>query len=101
MSNNNLKFRITENGGVGTGVITEIGSSSFGFAVGDEIYRAIGKTGTGTYTALGKYTYGPGNQSSGYRNSILELQNNNTQLKVTQPALNASFPEIIYIYQKQ
>lgn len=84
-----------------TGVVTQVGSQPFGFAVGDQLFSNITVSGTGTYTCTGKYTYGANNSTSGTRAANLSLQNNGTQLTADYPAISSSFPEIIYIYQKQ
>lgn len=97
VNGNVLKF--IANTDLKAGVVTQVGSQSFGFAVGDQLFSNIVTSGTYTYT--GKYTYGTNNTTSGTRACVLSLQNSNTQLTADYPALNSSFPEIIYVYQKQ
>ncbi len=98
VNNNSLTFVISSS--AATGVITQIGSQTFNFAVGDMLLQNITAGSNGTYNCIGKYTYGTNNQSTSTRAAVLTLQNNNTQLTVDYPALNASFPEIVYVYQK-
>ncbi len=98
VANNTLAFVIQADST--TGVVSQIGSNPFGFAVGDKIFTNIAVSGTGTYSCTGKYTYGTNSTNSSTRSAVMTLQNNNTQLTVDYPAINSSFPEIIYIYQK-
>jgi hypothetical protein len=98
VADNPLTFNIDATSA--TGVITAVGSSSFGFAVGDKLFTNITANANGTYSCMGKYTYGTNNSSSSTRSATLSLQNNNTQLTADYPALNSDFPEIIYVYQK-
>jgi len=97
VNNNALTFAVSS--GTTTATITQVGSSPFGFAVGDQIFTNLKASGTG-YTGMGKYTYGSNSQNSGMRAVNITLQNNNTQLTADYPALNSSFPEIIYVYQR-
>ena len=83
-----------------TGTVTQVGSQPFGFAIGDQLLTNIVYSSSGSYNATGKYTYGPNNATSGTRAAIITLQNSNTQLTIDYPALNSSFPEITYVYQK-
>ncbi len=84
-----------------TGVITQLGSSAFGFTTGETLFSGITPTGSGTYSSMGTYTFGTNNATTSTRSDVMTLQNNDTQLTVDYPALNVSFPEIIYVYQKQ
>lgn len=87
-----------------TGVITQLGSQPFNFSVGDQLYSNITASGTGTYNATGKYTYGVNNAQSATRPCTLTL-NNSTTLTADYPPItsgvNAGFGEIIYVFQKQ
>lgn len=95
-----MKFVI--NSGGTTGNITQLGTPTYGFSVGDVIYSSITSVSTGTYSSTGTYRYGPNNQSVGQASAILTLQNSNTVLYVHY-ALDASTgitpPD--YYYQKQ
>jgi len=83
-----------------TGTITQVGTQPFGYAVGDKLFTSIIYNSPGRYNATGKFTYGTNNASSKTRAVILTLQNNNTQVTIDYPAIDADFPEIIYIFQK-
>ena len=87
-----------------TGVITQLGNQPFNFSVGDQLYSNITASGTGTYNATGKYTYGVNNAQSATRPCTLTL-NNSTTLTADYPPItsgvNAGFGEIIYVFQKQ
>jgi hypothetical protein len=85
-----------------TGNITQLGTPTFGFSVGDVIYASIAATGTGTYSSTGTYHYGPNGQSMGQASATLTLQNNNTVLYVhyAQDASTGITPPDYY-YQKQ
>ncbi|HEV8083740.1 MAG TPA: hypothetical protein VGP55_11085 [Chitinophagaceae bacterium] len=87
-----------------TGTITQLGSQTSNFSVGDQLYTNIKVSGTGTYNATGKYTYGVNNAQSGTRPCTLTLSNNNTTLTANYPPItsgvNAGFGEIIYVFQK-
>ncbi len=87
-----------------TGVITQLGSQPFNFSVGDQLYSNITSSGTGTYNATGKYTYGVNNAQSATRPCTLTL-NNSTTLTADYPPItsgvNTGFGEIIYVFQKQ
>lgn len=64
------------------GIVSKLGSQTFNFSIGDQIYSNITAAGTGTYNAMGKYTYGAGNTNVGHAQATMTLQNNNTQLYV-------------------
>ncbi len=95
----------TVNSNATTGTITQLGSQTFNFSVGDQLYSGITSSGTGTYNATGKYTYGVNNAQSGSRPCTLTLSNNNTTLTANYPPItsgtNAGFGEITYVFQKQ
>jgi len=97
---NSNPIKISINSSTGVGTVTSVGSQNFGIAVGDQFFTNITAGSSGTYNAIGEYTYGSSFQK-GTRPVVLSLQNNNTQLTADYPAINASFPEIIYIFQKQ
>jgi hypothetical protein len=97
VSSNPLSFKV--NSGATTGTVSSVGSSPFGFAVGDQIFTDLKASGAG-YTGMGKYTYGASSENSGTRAVNITLQNNGSQLTADYPAINASFPEIVYVYQK-
>ncbi len=88
-----------------TGTITKLGSQTFNFSVGDQLYSSITASGTGIYNATGKYTYGANNAQSGTRPCTLTLSNNNNTLTADYPPItsgvNTGFGEIIYIFQRQ
>lgn len=88
-----------------TGTITQLGSQTFNFSVGDQLYSGITSSGTGTYNATGKYTYGVNNSQSSTRPCTLTLSNNNTTLTAYYPSItsgaNAGFGPITYVFQKQ
>ena len=88
-----------------TGTITQLGSQTGNFSVGDQLYSSITASGTGTYNATGKYTYGVNNAQSSTRPCTLTLSNNNMTLTAYYPPItsgvNAGFIEIIYVFQKQ
>ncbi len=90
------------NSGGNAGNITQLGTPTFGFSVGDVIYASIAVTGTGTYSSTGTYRYGPNGQSIGHASATLTLQNNNTVLYVhyAQDAGTGITPPDYY-YQKQ
>jgi hypothetical protein len=98
VANNILAFDIKPDSTNAT--ITQIGNPPFGFVVGETLFTNITATGTGTYSAVGTYTYGTNNSSTSTRSATLTLQNNNTQLTVFYPAINSSFPDLTYVYQK-
>ncbi len=97
---NNNTIKVSINSTTSTGTVTEIGAQNFGIVVGDLFFTGITAGTGGAFNGTGLYTYSPGNQKA-TRAVVLTLQNNNTQLTADYPALNASFPEIIYVYQKQ
>jgi hypothetical protein len=82
-----------------TGTVTAITGGGYGFTVGTVIFSNIKPNTDGTYSCSGSYnpTGGGGLLT---RNATMSLQNNNTQLTVYYPALNASYPAITYVYQK-
>ncbi len=88
-----------------TGTITQLGSQTGNFSVGDQLYSSITASGTGTYNATGKYTYGVNNAQSSTRPCTLTLSNNNNTLTANYPpitsGLNTGFGTIIYIFQRQ
>ena len=88
-----------------TGTIKQLGSQTFNFSVGDQLFSDIKASSTGTYSATGKYTYGVNNAQSSTRPCTLTLSNNNNTLVADYPPItsgvNAGFVEIIYIFQKQ
>ena len=83
-----------------TGTVSYAGPESYNFNVGDKMFTNIVYKSAGTYTAQGKYTFGTDNSSTAMRDVNITLQNNNTQLTADYPALNANFPEIIYVFQQ-
>jgi hypothetical protein len=89
---------------ISTGTITQLGSQTFNFAVGDQLYSNIPASG-GAYNATGKYTYGTNNSQSGTRPCTLTLSNNNNTLTANYPPItsgvNTGFGTIIYIFQRQ
>ncbi|MDQ2719981.1 MAG: hypothetical protein M3Z26_09535 [Bacteroidota bacterium] len=88
-----------------TGLITQLGSQPFNFSTGDQLYFNIAASSAGSYTAMGKYTYGVNNAQSSTRPCTLSLSNNNSTLTADYPPItsgvNAGFGEIVYVYQKQ
>jgi len=64
------------------GIITQLGGQPFNFSIGDHIYNNITASGTDTYNATGKYTYGNGNINVGAAAATLTLQNSNKLLFV-------------------
>jgi len=98
VNNNYVAFTISDT--TASGTVTYSGPQSYNFNVGDKMFTNIVYNSPGTYTAQGKYTYGTDNSSTGMRAVTLSLQNNNTQLTADYPALNADFPEIIYVFQQ-
>ena len=83
-----------------TALVTLVGNQPFNFAVGDQMFTGLTLQSNGSYTGMGKYTYGTNNASTGIRAVVITLQNSNTQMTADYPAINASFPEITYIFQK-
>lgn len=73
-------FSVSSN--ANTGVITQLGSQPFNFSVGDILFSNITNVAPGSYTALGKYTFGTNNLVVGSTAASLTLQSNNTQLLV-------------------
>ena len=98
VSNNYLIFKI--DAGTASGMVNIVSVQSFGFAIGDKILTGIKANADGSFSATGKYTYGTNSESSGTRACTMTLQNNNAQLTIDYPAINASFPEVVYVYQK-
>ncbi|MEO6837610.1 MAG: hypothetical protein ABI185_04440 [Ginsengibacter sp.] len=88
-----------------TGTITQLGTQPANFSVGDQLFTNIKSSGTGSYSATGKYTYGVNNAQSSTRPCTLNLSNNNTTLVADYPPItsgvNTGFVEITYIFQKQ
>ncbi|MEO8861261.1 MAG: hypothetical protein ABI358_07545, partial [Ginsengibacter sp.] len=88
-----------------TGTITQLGSQTANFSVGDQLYSSIGASSTDTYNATGKYTYGVNNAQSATRPCTLTLSNNNMTLTANYPPIttgvNTGFGTIIYVFQKQ
>ena len=81
-------------------VITQLGALTFGFKTGEIMYSCITPAVLGTYSCIGTYSFGTNNGITSTPGDIMTLQNN-IQIINDYPALSASFPEIIYIYQKQ
>lgn len=94
-----IKFTISTDATSGT--ITQLGTPAYGYSVNEVIFTGITPAGSGTYNCMGEYRYGTNYTTVGTRNAVMTLQNSNSQLTVDYPAINASFPEIIYVYQKQ
>ena len=86
--------------GTTTALVNYIGNQPFNFAIGDQMFTNLALQSDGSYTGMGKYTYGTNNASTSTRAVVITLQNNNTQMTADYPAINASFPEIIYIFVK-
>ncbi len=95
-----MEFIVSSGGNTGT--ITQLGTPSYGFSVGDVIYTSITTTGTGTYSSTGAYRYGPNNSLIGHATATFTLQNNNTVLYAhyAQDAGTGITPPDYY-YQKQ
>ncbi len=95
--NNTLIFTIDKTTAKGT--VDAISNNGFGFVVGDTIFSEIKANSDGTYSCFGWYSpTGSGPLST--RSATMSLQNNNTQLTVYYPALNAAFPAITYVFQQ-
>jgi hypothetical protein len=97
-ANTNLTFSIDTV--AATGTVTQITGQAYGLAIGDKFFTNIIYNAPGRYNATAEYTYGTNNTTKGTRAAILTLQNNNTQLSVEYPALNADFPDITYIFRQ-
>ena len=99
-ANNTIKFSFSSDGGAG--IVSQLGSSPWGFSVGDALYSNVTSTGNGTYSGNGKYTYGTNNTSSSYAPVTLMLQNNGSTLfaHYAQDASTGITPPDYY-YQKQ
>jgi hypothetical protein len=95
--NDPLNFTIDPSTAIGT--VTSIGGETFNFKPGDHLYFNIKANTDGTYSAQGKYTYGPNNASTSTRDCTLSLQNGGSQLTAFYPAI-PGFPNLTYIYQK-
>ena len=74
---------ISTTAGIGTiiGLNTQAATAT-GFSLNEVIFSAIMATSNGTYTAVGEFRYGTGNQTVGHANCSMALQNNNTVLYV-------------------
>lgn len=99
IANDDLSFVISSSGT--DGVVSAVGSPSYNFAVGDKIFTNLVKNANGTFSGMGKYTYGVNSVNSATRAANITLQNNNTQITVDYPEIDSDFPEVIYVYQKQ
>ena len=69
----------------GTGTIISLNSraaSATGFSLNEVIFSTITAASNGTYTAVGEFRYGAGNQTVGHANCTMALQSNNTVLYV-------------------
>lgn len=88
-----------------TGTITQLGSQTANFSVGDLLYTGITGSGSGVYNATGKYTYGANNAQSSTRPCTLTFSNNNNTLTANYPPItsgpNMGFVAIIYVFQRQ
>ena len=98
VNGNYLVFKI--DAATASGTVNIVSVQSFGFAIGDKILTGIKANSDGSFSATGKYTYGTNSESSGTRPCTITLQNNGTQLTIDYPAINAQFPEVVYVYQK-
>ena|ERR1700743_223284 len=81
------------------GTVTAISGAGYGFTTGTVIFSNIKPNGDGTYSCSGSYNPS-GTDGLQTRAATMSLQNNNTQLTVYYPALNADYPAITYIYQQ-
>ena len=97
VSNNVLLFTIDKT--TAKGMVDAISGDGYGFTTGTVIYSNIKPNGDGTFSASGSYTP-TGSDGMLTRSATMSLQNNNTQLTVYYPALNASYPAITYVYQQ-
>lgn len=98
VSNNYLIFKI--DAATASATVSSVSVQSFGFAAGDKLLTGIKANSDGSFSCTGKYTYGTNSESSGTRPCTITLQNSNTQMTIDYPAINASFPRVVYVYQK-
>jgi len=98
VQNNGFSFSIDTTTMIGT--VTQVSSQPFGYTIGDQFLISIVYNAPGRFNATGEYTYGTNNTTKSTRAAILTLQNNNTQLTIDYPAINADFQEITYVFQK-
>lgn len=76
-------------------------SSAFVYSFEEIISKGSPYAVVSTYKNCSVYKYGPGWQSVNTENVVLILLNGNTKFIVDYPGIRESFPEIIYVYQKQ
>jgi len=95
--NNTLIFTIDKTTAKGT--VDAISNNGFGFTVGATIFSEIKANGDGTYSCQASYSP-DGSTNLSTRSATMSLQNNNTQLTVYYPAINASYPAITYVFQQ-
>jgi hypothetical protein len=94
---NYLIFTIDKTTAKGT-VATILGNVG-AFTPGTVIFSNIKPNSDGTYSCSGSYNL-TGSDGLSTRSATMSLQNNNTQLTVFYPAINASYPAITYVFQQ-